>query len=376
MAFTTPHLYSKPFYVATVQFSQRKAFLWRSSSSQDIAQRLPRSGNPFFPIPLFRISTLPLGLSLTIAACTAPNATNSPTDAAAPASPAASSVVRIGYQKSATALNLLKSKGDLEKRLQSEGTTVEWNEFAAGPQMLEALNVGSIDFAYTGETPPVFAQAAGAPLVYVAYEPLGGAAEAILVRKDSPIQSVADLKGKKVALNKGSNVHYLLVKALEEAGLKYTDIQTVFLPPGDARPAFEQGGVDAWVIWDPFYAATEKAIGARVLRDGKGIVANRGFFLSTQKFTSEQPALAKTVVDEITKVSDWAKGNPNEVAQFLSTELKLDKAALDLAETRRGYGVKALDDEVVNGQQQIADTFYTLKLIPKQIKIRDAVWKG
>jgi len=321
----------------------------------------------------FLITIASLGLSLAIAACTAPSSTTSPTDTAA--SPA-SSIVRIGYQKSATALNLLKSKGDLEKRLQAEGASVAWNEFAAGPQMLEALNVGSIDFAYTGETPPVFAQAAGAPLAYVAYEPLGGAAEAILVRKDSPIQNVADLRGKKVVLNKGSNVHYLLVKALEEAGLKYTDVQTVFLPPGDARPAFEQGGVDAWVIWDPFYAATEKAIGARVLRDGEGIVANRGFFLSTQKFTSEQPALVKTVVDELTKVSDWAKSNSSDVAQFLSTELKIDKAALDLAETRRGYGVKLLDAEVVNGQQQIADAFYQLKLIPKQIKISDAVWKG
>lgn len=323
----------------------------------------------------FLLMVVSLGLSLAVAACTAPSATNRPTNA--PAAPAATnSVVRIGYQKSATALNLLKSRGDLEKRLQSEETTVEWNEFAAGPQMLEALNVGSIDFAYTGETPPVFAQAAGAPLAYVAYEPLGGAAEAILVRKDSPIQSVADLKGKRVALNKGSNVHYLLVKALEEAGLSYTDVQTVFLPPGDARPAFEQGGVDAWVIWDPFFAATEKALGARVLRDGKGIVANHGFFLSTQKFTSEQPALVKAVVDELTKVSDWAKGNANEVAQFLSAELKIDKASLDLAETRRGYGVKPIDSQVVNGQQQIADTFYKLKLIPKSININDAVWKG
>ncbi len=343
-----------------------------SFSDRRIASSLRLSTSRRF----FLLTAASLGLSLTIAACTAPAATNSATNTAAPASPATSSLVRIGYQKSATALNLLKSKGDLEKRLQSEGATVEWNEFAAGPQMLEALNVGSIDFAYTGETPPVFAQAAGAPLVYVAYEPLGGAAEAILVRKDSPIQSVAELKGKRVALNKGSNVHYLLVKALEEAGLKYTDIQPVFLPPGDARPAFEQGSVDAWVIWDPFFAATEKATGARVLRDGEGIVANRGFFLSTQKFTSEQPALTKAVVDELTKVSDWAEGNSNEVAQFLSTELKIDKAALDLAETRRGYGVKPLDSEVVDGQQQIADTFYQLKLIPKQIKISDAVWKG
>lgn len=321
----------------------------------------------------FLLLAVGLGLSLTIAACTTPNSTS----ASSTASPSpAGQVLRIGYQKSATILNLLKSQGELEKRLQTEGTTVQWNEFAAGPQMLEALNVGSIDFAYTGETPPVFAQAAGAPLAYVAYEPLGGAAEAIVVRKDSPIRTVADLKGKRVALNKGSNVHYLLVKALEEAGLQYSDVQTVFLPPGDARPAFEQGSVDAWVIWDPFLAATEKAIGAKVLRDGQGIVANRGFFLSTQKFVNEQPALTKTLVDELGKVSDWAKQHPTEVAQFLSTELKIDQSALQLAEQRRGYGVKPIDAEVTNGQQQIADTFQTLKLIPKPIKVSDAIWQA
>jgi sulfonate transport system substrate-binding protein len=326
----------------------------------------------------FLLLAIGLGFSLAIAACTSPSSPTSSTNVASPeASPAATgTVLRVGYQKSSTLLNLLKSKGDLEKRLQPQGVTVQWNEFAAGPQMLEALNVGSIDFAYTGETPPVFAQAAGAPLVYVAYDPVGGAAEAILVKKDSLIKSVAELKGKRVALNKGSNVHYLLVKALEEAGLQYTDIETSYLPPGDARPAFEQGSVDAWVIWDPFMAAAEKAIGARVLRDGKGLVANRGFFLSTQTFVDKQPELLKTILDELTTMSKWAKGNSNDVAEFLSKELKIDKAALDLAEQRRDYGVKTLDDAVVNGQQQIADTFYKLKLIPKSIKVSDVIWRG
>lgn len=196
------------------------------------------------------------------------------------------------------------------------------------------------------------------------------------MRKDSPIKTVADLKGKKVALNKGSNVHYLLVRALESAGLQYGDIQTVFLPPGDARPAFEQGAVDAWVIWDPFFAAAEKAIGATILVDGKGLVENRGFFLSTQSFVQDKPELLKSVLDELTKASAWAKSNPTEVASFLSKELKIDQAALDLAEQRRNYGVLPITDEVVAGQQKMADTFFGLKLIPQQIKVADAVWKG
>lgn len=168
--------------------------------------------------------------------------------------------LRIGYQKSATTLGLLRSGGTLEKRLAEQGVEVTWTEFPGGPQLLEGLNVGSVDFGLTGETPPVFAQAAGADLLYVAYEPASPTAEAILVAKDSGIKTVADLKGKRVALNKGSNVHYLLVRALEEAGLTLKDIEPVYLPPADARAAFERGAVAAWVIWDPFQAAAEQQL--------------------------------------------------------------------------------------------------------------------
>ncbi len=176
-------------------------------------------------------------------------------------------VVRIGFQKYGK-LVLLKSKGTLEEKLKAAGYKVVWTEFPSGPPLLEALNVGAIDFGNTGEAPPIFAQAAGAPIQYVAFEPPAPKGEAILVPRGSKLTSVADLRGKKVALNKGSNVHYLLVKALEKAGVKYSEIEAVFLAPADARAAFERGAVDAWVIWDPFQAAAEAATGARTLADG------------------------------------------------------------------------------------------------------------
>src|SRR5450755_4358779 len=195
-------------------------------------------------------------------------------------------VVRIGFQKYGK-LVLLKSKGTLEDKLKAAGYSVVWTEFPSGPPLLEALNVGAIDFGNAGETPPIFAQAAGAPLVYLAYDPPAPQGEAILVPKDSTLNSVADLKGKKVALNKGSNVHYLLVKALEKAGLKYTDIQPVFLAPADALAAFTRGSVDAWVIWDPYEAAAEASTGARILADGTSLVANHQFYFSSKKFLAE-----------------------------------------------------------------------------------------
>lgn len=316
-------------------------------------------------------------ISLAISACSSNanvnTANSSPTVPSPPANPTAE--VRIGYQKAATVLNALKGKGELEKALAASGAAVKWTEFPAGVPMLEAINAGSIDFGYTGEGPPVFAQAAGTPLVYVAYEPFGPKAEAIVVHQDSPIKTVADLKGKKVAFAKGSNTNYLLVKALEKAGLKYTDIKPAFLTPADARAAFEGKNVDAWSIWDPYLAVAEKAIGARILTDATDLAPNRGYYLASKSFVETRPQQLKIVLDEVTKVSDWAKSNPAEVAKFLGSELGIDPAILEVAEKRREYGVLPITDEVIAGQQQIADTYQKINLIPKQINVKEIVWK-
>jgi len=284
----------------------------------------------------------------------------------------AKQVLRIGYQKYGT-LTLLKARGDLEKRLAPQGIEVKWTEFPAGPQLLEGLNVGSIDFGTTGEAPPIFAQAAGADLVYVANQPAAPTSEAIVVPKGSALKSVADLKGKRVALNKGSNVHYLLVKALEKAGLKYTDVQTVFLPPSDARAAFERGAVDAWVIWDPFFAAAEKQLGARVLADGTGLVSNHQFFLASRSYAARQPQVIGAIVDELAKLDAWARSSPKEVAQFLAPLIGIDVPVAELAASRFAYGIAPVMPQVAAQQQKIADTFEQLKLIPKPIRIADAL---
>ncbi|OFA01024.1 putative aliphatic sulfonates-binding protein precursor [Janthinobacterium sp. HH107] len=280
--------------------------------------------------------------------------------------------VRIGYQKYGT-LTLLKGRGTLEKRLAEQGVGVKWTEFPAGPVLLEGLNVGSIDFGTVGEAPPIFAQAAGANLVYVGNEPASPASEAIVVPKGSGLRTLADLKGKKIALNKGSNVHYLLLKALEKAGVAYADIQPVFLPPADARAAFERGSVDAWAIWDPFLAAAEKQLGARVLADGKGLVANYQFYLASRTYAEKHPEILRIVLDEVAKVDDWGRNNPDEVATILSAQTGLGKDVVALAASRYAYGVKPVSPDVIASQQRVADAFSSLKLIPKPILVKDAL---
>jgi ABC transporter, substrate-binding protein, aliphatic sulfonates family len=279
-------------------------------------------------------------------------------------------VVRIGFQKYGK-LVLLKSKGTLEEKLKAAGYKVVWTEFPSGPPLLEALNVGAIDFGNTGEAPPIFAQAAGAPIQYVAYEPPAPKGEAILVPKDSKLTSVADLKGKKIALNKGSNVHYLLVKALEKAGVKYSEVEPVFLAPADARAAFERGAVDAWVIWDPFQAAAEAATGARTLADGTGIVSNYQFYFSSKKFLESDSRIVDLVLAQLSEVDGWARGDIHAVADQLAPTIGLPVGVVEIALKRQAYGIKPITDSVIADQQQVADTFFALGLLPKQIKISD-----
>ncbi|WP_442948705.1 sulfonate ABC transporter substrate-binding protein [Nostoc sp.] len=317
-----------------------------------------------------------LSLTLAVSACS-PSASNNGTQETTSPNPAASSTtVHIGYQKASTVLYALKARGELEKAFAASGSSVTWSEFPAGPPLLEALNAGSIDFGYTGESPPIFAQAGGVPLVYVAYDPWSPKAEAILVPKDSPIKSVAELKGKKIAFAKGSNANYLLVKALEKAGVQYSDIQRVTLTPADARAVFERKNVDAWAIWDPYLAAAEAATGARTLADATGLAPNRGYYLAAKSFVDTKPDALKIVLDQVKKVSNWAKNNPGEVAKFLSPALGIDAPVLEIAEKRREYDVLPLTDEVITKQQEVADTFYKIKLIPKEIKVKEIVWQG
>ena len=281
-----------------------------------------------------------------------------------------SRVLRIGHQKGW--LSILKGRGTLEKRLTPLGVKVTWTEFTAGPVQLEALNVGSIDFGDVGEAPPIFAQAAGAPLVYVGATVPRPALEAVLVPKDSPIRSVADLKGKRVAYNKGSNVQYFLVKLLQKHGLQFSDVQSVYLAPADARAAFERGAVDAWVIWDPFLAAAQQSLQARLLADATGVVNNRGYYFSSRDFATKNIDVLRIALQEINGIDAWVGHNKEAAAAELSKVLGLDTSITSLYVNRVRFGVAPVTRDILAEQQEIADTFHTLKLIPKKLNLLHA----
>ena len=281
--------------------------------------------------------------------------------------------LRIGFQKSASLLVLQKAQGTLEKRLAPQGVSVKWVEFPAGPQLLEGLNVGAIDVGFVGEAPPIFAQAAGARFVYVGNDPASPTTEAVVVPKDSPLKSVADLKGKRIALNKGSNVHYLLVKLLEKNNLKYSDVTPVFLPPADARAAFEKGAVDAWVIWDPFLAAAEHQISARQLADGAGVVNSYSFYLAQTDFALANPHVIHELFANTQDAAKYVQADVPRAAALVAPLQGLDVAVVETSLKRYRYGVTPLTPAVAAEQQKVADTFFELKLIPKAVRIADAL---
>ena len=287
---------------------------------------------------------------------------------------AAGTDIRIGWQKGSV-LSIVKARGVFEHALNQRGITVRWLEFPAGPQMLEALNIGSIDLGAVGETPPVFAQAANANLVYAGVEPAAPEGEALLVPKSSSIETIAQLKGKRIVLNRGSNVHYLLVRLLQKANLSYDDIKVSYLKPSDAYAAFENGDVDAWVIWDPYAAAAIAQSGARVLADGRGGIAdNHQFYIASRGYADAHADALQFALARINDESLWIGQHEAEAATIVAPQIGLPVAVAQRSLSHTSYGVKALDPDVVRSQQRIADTFFNLKLIPKQIDVASAVW--
>lgn len=276
--------------------------------------------------------------------------------------------VRLGYQKSSTLIAVLKAQGTLEKQLAPLNATLSWHEFTSGLPLLEALNLGNLDIsADVADTVPVFAQAAGAELTFIAQEAPSPSAQAIVVREDSPLKTVADLKGKKVGFAKAAGAHYLLIAALDKAGLSFRDIEPAYLTPADGRAAFEKGAIDAWVVWDPFLAAAQRQSKVRVLADGAGIASYQRYYLASTRFAKARPDVLLVVYAELEKTGKWVKQNPKEAAALLSPVWGLDAATIEQANGRRSYAVRPVVPEALTEQQRIADAFLAEKLLPRKI---------
>jgi sulfonate transport system substrate-binding protein len=281
--------------------------------------------------------------------------------------------IRIGYQKNGV-LVIARQQAVLEKHFASQGIGVKWVEFSSGPPMMEAMNVGSIDYGAVGDSPPVFAQAAGANIVYAAGQPITNG-QGVLVQANSPIRAIADLKGKRVGFTKGSSAHNVVVQTLEKAGLTYADITPVYLTPPDAGPAFANGGIDAWAIWDPYFAIGETKQNGRILVNASEITKTNSFYIANRDFARNHGATLQQIVDVTAATAKWAEAHRDEVAKSLSAVTNIPLDIQTIAANRSSFAVGPVTDDIVATQQGVADRFFKLGLIPKPIVVRDAVWK-
>ncbi|MFE1602180.1 aliphatic sulfonate ABC transporter substrate-binding protein [Methylobacterium sp. ID0610] len=276
--------------------------------------------------------------------------------------------LRLGYQRSSTLIALLREDGSLEKALQPLGVTVSWHEFTSGLPIMEALNLGQIDVsADVADTVPVFAQAAQAQIVYVAEEAASPAAQAILVAGNSPARSVADLKGKRVAVTKGAGSHYLLLAALAAEGLSFKGISPAYLTPADGRAALASGGVEAWVAWDPFLSAAQAQGGARILRDGTGLSLYKRYYFASESFAAKNPDVLAILFARLRDTGAWVKARPDEAAARLAALWRLDPAVVRQANDRRSYTVEPVTRAGLAEQQRIADAFLAEGLLPRAV---------
>ncbi|NEU14358.1 aliphatic sulfonate ABC transporter substrate-binding protein [Methylobacterium sp. BTF04] len=293
--------------------------------------------------------------------------------AAAPVRGAEGGTFRIGYQKNGI-LVVAKQQGAIEAALKPLGVSVRWTEFSFGPPLLEALGLGAVDFGQTGDAPPVFAQAAGADLVYAAAQEAAGSGAAILLPKGSAIRTIADLRGKRVAFAKASSAHNFTIAALETVGLTYADIVPVTLAPADAAAAFARGSVDAWTIWDPYFAIAERGDGVRILTLATDVAKPSNYFLANRRVAQADAPVLQAAIAALSGVAAWCEAHRPEVAALLSKGTGVPLEATRRAVDRTDYRIAPMSEGAIADQQRVADRFHTLGLIANPIRIRDAVW--
>jgi sulfonate transport system substrate-binding protein len=284
--------------------------------------------------------------------------------------PAGASTLRVGDQKAGSKA-LLAAAGELDHL----PDRIEWSEFASGPPLLEALNAGAIDIGATGDTPPIFAAAAGSKLALVAVTRAQPNGAAILVPKDSPIQSLEQLRGTKIAVAKGSSANYHLLAALRSVGLSIADVTPAYLAPADALGAFSSKSVDAWVIWDPYTAIAQAQTGARILRDGNGLIGGLGFQIAAPAALADQ-ARQQAIGDylaRLTRARIWADSHRSEWATAWAKEAGISPAVATVTVQRARQLPILLDDTVIKEEQTEAAAFHTAKLIPRAVDIAGIV---
>ena len=256
-------------------------------------------------------------------------------------------------------------KGNTEALLRAAGALdnlpyrVVFSTFTSGPPQVEAATAGKIDFAITGNTPPIFGAASNAKVKVVSAYDGGGTGDQILVHADSPIKTVADLRGKTIAVGKGSSGHGNILGQLDKAGLTTSDVKLVFLQPADALSAFTQHQADAWAIWDPYTAQAEAQLPVRSIAQAKGVTNGYWFGVASDQALADpkrNTALQDLLV-RFEKAVRWAQDHPQQWADSYAAAVGLDPKVAAVVQGRSLRLPTELDDDIVASEQKLADLF-------------------
>jgi sulfonate transport system substrate-binding protein len=333
-------------------------------------RRLPRRRRPLFRALLAVVAVAALAGCAAAVPDAAPSGHKADVPATVPAKQLSGLTLHVGDQKAGLQA-LLQAAGELDNLPYK----IAWSTFVAGPPMLEAINAGAVDFGGVGNTPPIFSAAAGGKIAIVAASRDTAAGDAILVPKDSPARTVADLKGKRIAVATGSSAHGNLLLQLTKAGLAPTDVTTSFLAPSDGYAALAAGKVDAWAVWDPYTAQAEQQLGARILASGKGLANGLGFQVASPSALADprrnsaiQDLVARTVRARI-----WAKAHQPEWAHEYARQTGLPYAVTLASARRSDDDPITLGPQVAASEQKLADAFADAKVIPKRPTLADFI---
>ena len=273
--------------------------------------------------------------------------------------------LRVANQKS-TIKALLEASGES----QNVPYEIKWSEFPSASPLGEALNAGAVDVGALGDAPYVFALGAGASLKVISIiHAQGRNTTALLVPKDSPIKTAADLKGKKIVTGRGSIGHYLAIKALNDAGLSTQDVHFIFLLPAESRLVLDNGTADAWATWDPYTTVVTSQSNARVLVSGKNLLSNHLYFAATRQAIADKRVQLDDFVARVDRAHAWANTHPDEYAAAQARITGLPLAVhIEVAKDTHLSPV-AIDDTVIHGLQATADTYVKEGLLSKHIDV-------
>lgn len=281
---------------------------------------------------------------------------------------AKSVVLRVGAQPYPlyASVYAAKNKGYLEEELKKVGASYTWNDFKSGPLVNEAVKAGEADIGFMADMPAILARSSGQDIEIISDVAFGEKALALIVKSDSNVSSVSQLKGKKIAYGKGTYAQHLLSLLLQKENMTFDDIESVNLAAGDIIAALQSGQIDAAVIWEQFISQAVEKGNAKVIADGTGIKRGNLVTYAVKSYAETNPKVISAYIKAIKRGGDYIKENPEEAAELLAKDFKVEPAVMKRIFKNLDYN-PALTPTDVEEIKRVKNYLYEQKMIENDV---------